>query len=730
MWIIYLTFVLLTITYTCTQPDESEKIKIVPGTIFNHVGQTKFVNGYVDLKLDLRSTKVIFDNLQELKDEITKIQRRLIERERNRPKTKRIERSINWKVDPNSPPRDIFGDLKGFGYTPKDGTASRSVRGSMTSARQVRKPDVLVIRHGYMLLAEIEKLIKDPWILSFKIQASRRTDRGLIDGAGKIFQAIFGTAVDSDVKHIRREIQILSDKDEGYNKAITQLRDQLKDTVSGVNKLFTQVGEIIDREREMEDYLHSIAYELMLNEFFSMVSTYLGNINQIRSQVNRIRDGAAAYRTPLDAYQVGDLIPIVHDASKELLLSAFVDIQNDPATFMKLTWSYLDLDHVYSLVTFIPLTNGEIFTTLEIHPFPTHINTDSPYRVTFTPENRIYFINKNKFLYTKTTHEQFQLCKTVVSTHACPLTNPIFTFDIPDCIVILYTNGSFSELHTLCEFEKIMSDDIITEHIRSYIFISVNTPKKGILHCGNHRPKETVLTDIFILKPRCTIRTSYHTFMNPVHVKYNSTLKLSIIDQRDLKLDLNVDNHVVQRVMNGTAHQKITGVLWNTALDHINDTLHTHQNSLNHLPPAAMSIGLSTFIFIAIGVLTAVCMYRRYKKLKSVLTTFNVTYEVPEVPERRDMYKRQRDIPRSVRRFAKAGNRIKNALSLNKNVRQSEDDDYLSMKDLELSPAPPTPMARNIDLKERISVAIAQSHVVNSPRTLRKLSDATSEPER
>ncbi|KAL7632325.1 UNVERIFIED_CONTAM: hypothetical protein RMT77_017368 [Armadillidium vulgare] len=729
MWIIYLTFALLTINHTCTQPEESEKIKIVPGTIFNHVGQTKFVNGYVDLKLDLRSTKVIFDNLQELKEEITKIQRKLIEREESRPKTKR---SINWKVDPDSPPQDIFGNLKGFGYTHKDGTANRSVRRSMTSVRQIKKPDILVIRHGYMLLAEIEKLIKDPWILSFKIQTSRRTGRGLIDGAGKIFQAIFGTAVDSDVKHIRREIQILSDRDEGYNKAITQLRDQLKDTVSGVNKLFTQVGEIIDKERQMEDYLHSIAYELLLNEFFSMVSTYLGNLNQIRSQVNRIRDGAAAYRTPLDAYQVGDLIPIVHDASKELLLSAFVDIQNDPATFMKLTWSYPDLDHVYSLVTFIPLTNGEIFTTLEIHPFPTHINTDTDnsYRVTFTPENRIYFINKNKFLYTRTTHEQFQLCKTVVNTHACPLTNPIFTFDIPDCIVILYTNGSFSELHTLCEFEKIMSDDIITEHIRSYIFISVNTPKKGILHCGNHRPKETVLTDIFILKPRCTIRTSYHTFMNPVHVKYNSTLKLSIIDQRDLKLDLNIDNHVVQRVMNGTAHQKITGVMWNKALDHINDTLHTHQNSLNYLPPAALSIGLSTSIFIAIGVLTAVCMYKRYRKLKSVVNTFNVTYEVPEVPERRDMYKRQRDIPRSVRRFAKAGNRIKSALSLNKNVRPSEDDDYLSMKDLELSPAPPTPMARNIDLKERISVAIAQSHVVNSPRTMRKLSDATSEPER
>ncbi|KAL7641199.1 UNVERIFIED_CONTAM: hypothetical protein RMT77_008337 [Armadillidium vulgare] len=409
MWIVYLALHLLTIQHTHTHSrghtaDESEKVKIVPGTIFNQVGQTKFVNGYVDLKLDLRSTEVIFNNLQELKVEITKLQQKLIVRESNRPPKRK--RSINWKVDPNSPLQDIFGNLNGFGYIDKKGNwqssgdVNRNVKRSMSSIHRIKKPDILVIRHGYMLLVEIEKLIKDPWILSFKAQASRRTRRGLIDGAGKIFQAIFGTAVDSDVKHIRREIHILSDKDEGYNKAILQLRDQLRDTVSGVNKLFEQVGEIVNKESQMENSLHSVTYELMLNEFLSMVSTYLSNINQIRSHVNRIRDGAAAYRTPLDAYQVDDLTPIVREASKELQLSAFVDIQNDPATFMKLTWSYLDLDHVYSLVTFIPLTNGEVFTTLEIHPFPTHINTDNTYRVTFTPEERIYFINKNKFLYT------------------------------------------------------------------------------------------------------------------------------------------------------------------------------------------------------------------------------------------------------------------------------------------------------------------------------------------
>lgn len=139
----------------------------------------------------------------------------------------------------------------------------------------------------------------------------------------------------------------------------------------------------------------------------------------------------------------------------------------------------MDLDHTYSLVTFIPLIDGEVFTTLEIHPFPTHINKDKQYRVTFTPEDRIYFINNNKFLCIHTSHDQFKFCKTVKDIHSCPLRKPLCTFDIPNCVIILYTNGSLNELHELCEFEKLISNMIITENIRSQVFSSVNAHRKS-----------------------------------------------------------------------------------------------------------------------------------------------------------------------------------------------------------------------------------------------------------
>lgn len=123
------------------------------------------------------------------------------------------------------------------------------------------------------------------------------------------------------------------------------------------------------------------------------------------------------------------------------------------------------------------------------------------------------------------------------------------------------------------------------------------------------------------------MRTNYHTFINPIHIKYNTTLKLNIIYQRDLKLDLNIENHIVRGVVNNTAHPWITGITWNKALDYINDILNVHQTSLEYLPSSTVKIGLPIVIIIAIGIAIAVYLFKRYNKLKFAINTFNVTYE-------------------------------------------------------------------------------------------------------
>lgn len=55
----------------------------------------------------------------------------------------------------------------------------------------------MIKKQCYVMLVEINNLIKNPSILSSKLK--RIEMRGLVDRIGKIFQGVFGTAVDSDV---------------------------------------------------------------------------------------------------------------------------------------------------------------------------------------------------------------------------------------------------------------------------------------------------------------------------------------------------------------------------------------------------------------------------------------------------------------------------------------------------------------------------------------------------
>ncbi|RXG58758.1 hypothetical protein Avbf_12480 [Armadillidium vulgare] len=78
--------------------------------------------------------------------------------------------------------------------------------------------------------------------MSYRTNDIQRDKRGLIDG-------VFGTAVDSDVQVLERSIQILVDRDDVYSTALTQLKEQLKDTVAGINNALVHQQEIIGKKR-------------------------------------------------------------------------------------------------------------------------------------------------------------------------------------------------------------------------------------------------------------------------------------------------------------------------------------------------------------------------------------------------------------------------------------------------------------------------------------------------
>lgn len=157
---------------------EMEKIKIVPGVIFEPVGNT-FIAGYFDLNLDLRSTEKIYTNLYTIKNEIMKLQGAILHMERN-------IRAV---------PRDelIRKGSRSLPVTPapiKTTTTSKPINWNFKHFKQNKKPIKkeqieMMKKQSHVMLAEVENLTKNPWILSFNLKKIRK--RGLVDEIGKIF---------------------------------------------------------------------------------------------------------------------------------------------------------------------------------------------------------------------------------------------------------------------------------------------------------------------------------------------------------------------------------------------------------------------------------------------------------------------------------------------------------------------------------------------------------------
>lgn len=59
------------------------RVKVVPGLIFEPVGTIRYIAGYLDLNMDLRSTKNIHTNLNIIKTEIMQLQETIVHIERN-----------------------------------------------------------------------------------------------------------------------------------------------------------------------------------------------------------------------------------------------------------------------------------------------------------------------------------------------------------------------------------------------------------------------------------------------------------------------------------------------------------------------------------------------------------------------------------------------------------------------------------------------------------------------
>lgn len=96
-------------------------------------------------------------------------------------------------------------------------------------------------------------------------------------------KVLFGTAIDSDVKTMQHQIEVLSEHSNNVDSLFINFRNQLKDNTNSLDKLSKSVLELQNSAQHLQLAFSFLNYITWLNSYFVFVNNYVININSIKS---------------------------------------------------------------------------------------------------------------------------------------------------------------------------------------------------------------------------------------------------------------------------------------------------------------------------------------------------------------------------------------------------------------------------------------------------------------
>lgn len=142
-----------------------QKIKIVPGLLFEPVGSTKFKTEYLNITLDLKSTTSIYNNMLNVKEEELSLQHMLIENKMTKTDVK-----TNKRITSRAAIQMRHTHTHYSTHIPKMSNLNLlRWRNLSTTLRIPRATNIcinpsssqlIIIKHCYMLLSELDNLLR------------------------------------------------------------------------------------------------------------------------------------------------------------------------------------------------------------------------------------------------------------------------------------------------------------------------------------------------------------------------------------------------------------------------------------------------------------------------------------------------------------------------------------------------------------------------------------------
>src|SRR5215469_14612796 len=479
----------------------SSQYQVHPGSIFEYVGETKFIHSYLDLKLDLSCSYNVFQQLVYLNSSLSSI-------------TSLLNHTLN---------------VKQFSYNNSLDMTNTNDEIIMANLSD-HQHNLILLQNKFAsnIRFKLELLFNDPWIINYR-SSNHKVKRGLFDIGGKLLNSLFGVATYNDLNKLNKEIELLSDNFSNNEKIFTHFRDQLHANNIALDIAFQNIKNIILTQ-------NSIVNNIKLNELLSLQNSALfimdsniNDINLVKQKVEFTIEAAIDHKTSSALYTFSLLNHILLDTITQLKTDSVVPITLENFhDLLHYSWTMLTVDP-YTVITIFPFTNSEYYNTVHIIPFPLKINDSisEEHRVALIPPSDIYFINKQTLQYTYMSQSEYKHCLYKQKLSLCPFIFPQIPFSTPDCIVSLYTNNSLmtSSDRVKCKFSSFQSTQPFSLLINSSLLISFHESVASLLTCKRPFINEEIHTNFFfVLNPSCKLLANTFKFTNPIHLQKNRSM--------------------------------------------------------------------------------------------------------------------------------------------------------------------------------------------------------------
>ena len=330
---------------------------------------------------------------------------------------------------------------------------------------------------------------------------SKRRRRGLINLGGSALKLVFGTATESDLQDLSKNI-------DNKFKTLRQITSKVLFSALKINK----------RLNTLDGVLHELSKLALRNNHNYKLLEVLNMINKIDLFLSETSIHSAIVNTMMSLITLNsihhDLLPM--SAFKHLVSEVSSHFRLQPIMVInKTTYSdYLNFCSIsrgqgrYNLLINIPFSDGSYISSYTIHPFPTIVAGKK--RFLLKEPKSLLLVDKNSYL----VYESPEICVTHTSTMLCPSIEPIWSSPNDQCLSQLIMGLQ----PTLCTFEKIEPTTIYYTNFQGFWLISLLNTTLARISCHEQKdiPQYRSLNGIVIIPPGCSFSTDTLSLYSPL----------------------------------------------------------------------------------------------------------------------------------------------------------------------------------------------------------------------